>query len=466
MGHVRVFKHYLHVPFLLLGAVEFVVFFTSVLFADWIRFYQYAPPTDGLASIWTRALLFAGVMVVAIASMGVYQCYPREGMSGVMLRTAVSYCVSAVVLTLIFYLFPSTFMGRGVVLIAASLAFVTIFVFRIIFSRFSAWNFLKRRVLVLGAGQHAEKLRQLLEQQHSMNVCEVVGFVALTDETHCVPAHLMLPKNVSLLQLVNTYDVNEIVVVPDDRRLHLPMYDLLDCKLSGTDVLNVVDFFERETAKIEIDFLHPSWLIFADGFNLSLWRTTIKRVFDLLTGLIILLLTWPVMLLTMAAILFEDGWKASIFYRQRRMGLAGEIFFVYKFRSMRADAESNGAQWANTNDNRITRVGRFIRQYRIDELPQLLNVLKGDMAFVGPRPERPEFVETLQKNIPYFQERHRVKPGITGWAQLCFPYGASEEDSRNKLKYDLYYVKNHNLIFDLLIILQTVEVILFGKGAR
>ena len=252
MGHVRVFKHYLHVPFLLLGAVEFVVFFTSVLFADWIRFYQYAPPTDGLASIWTRALLFAGVMVVAIASMGVYQCYPREGMSGVMLRTAVSYCVSAVVLTLIFYLFPSTFMGRGVVLIAASLAFVTIFVFRIIFSRFSAWNFLKRRVLVLGAGQHAEKLRQLLEQQHSMNVCEVVGFVALTDETHCVPAHLMLPKNVSLLQLVNTYDVNEIVVVPDDRRLHLPMYDLLDCKLSGTDVLNVVDFFERETAKIEI----------------------------------------------------------------------------------------------------------------------------------------------------------------------------------------------------------------------
>ncbi len=168
----------------------------------------------------------------------------------------------------------------------------------------------------------------------------------------------------------------------------------------------------------------------------------------------------------MGAILLEDGWKASIFYGQLRIGLTGKIFFVYKFRSMREDAEHAGVQWASTNDDRITRIGRFIRKYRIDELPQLLNVLKGDMAFVGPRPERPEFVDLLQKNIPYFAERHRVKPGITGWAQLCFPYGASEEDSRTKLKYDLYYVKNHNIIFDLLIILQTVEVILFGKGAR
>ncbi len=465
MGHVRVFKHYLHVPFLLLGMVEFLVFLSAVFVADLIRFYHDSAPLNGLSSIWPRAFLFAGVMVIAIASMGVYQCYPREGMSGVMLRTGVSYCISSLVLTLIFYLFPSMFLGRGVVFIAALLSFIIIFVLRIFFSRFSAWNLLKRRVLVIGAGQRAQKLWQTLQQQNSMNVCELVGFVSLNDDAR-LPAHVILPKDLSLLQLVNTYDVDEIVVVPDDFRLNLPMNDLLDCKLSGTDVLNVVDFFERETAKIEIDFLYPSWLVFADGFKLSLWRLAIKRAFDLLVSLLILMLTWPIMLLTMGAILLEDGWKASIFYGQRRIGLTGKIFFVYKFRSMREDAEHAGVKWASTNDDRITRIGRFIRKYRIDELPQLLNVLKGDMAFVGPRPERPEFVDFLQKNIPYFAERHRVKPGITGWAQLCFPYGASEEDSRTKLKYDLYYVKNHNIIFDLLIILQTVEVILFGKGAR
>jgi hypothetical protein len=466
VGHVRVFKHYLHLPFLLLGLVEFVVFLAAVFVAAWIRFYQDPEQLTLLEPIWPRAVLFASVMLLAIASMGVYQSYPREGQSGVMLRTGVSYCIGSVVLTLIFYLFPSMFLGRGVVFIAALLSFVVIFTLRIFFSRFSAWNLLKRRVLVLGAGQRAEQLWQSLQQQDALSVCELVGFVSLAPEPSELPAHLILSDKVSLLQLVKTYDVDEIVVTPDDRRLCLPMDDLLDCKLSGIDVMNVVDFFERETAKIEIDFLYPSWLVFADGFTLSLWRSTIKRGFDLLVSLLILFLTWPVMLLTMVAIVLEDGPRAAIFYRQRRTGLGGKDFFVYKFRSMRQDAERGGAQWASAQDNRITQVGHFIRQYRIDELPQLLNVLMGDMAFVGPRPERPEFVETLQKNIPYFAERHRVKPGITGWAQVCFPYGASEEDSRTKLKYDLYYVKNHNLIFDLLIMLQTVEVILFGKGAR
>lgn len=466
MGHIRLFKHYLQLPFLLLGFIEFTVFFVSIYLATWIRFYLDADQLDVLGSIWPRALTFSSVMLVALAALGVYQSYPREGMSGVMLRTGVSYCLGSVALSLLFYLFPSLFVGRGVIVIAATISFVVIFTLRIVFSRLSAWNLLKRRVLVLGSGQRAEQLWASLQQEDSLGGCELVGFIPLTDGVSQLPAHLCLSRSPSLLSVAKTYDVDEIVVAPDDRRLHLPMDELLDCKLSGIDVLNVIDFFERETAKIDVDFLYPSWLIFADGFTFSFWRSAIKRSFDVLVSLLFLSLTWPIMLMTIIAIIWEEGLHANIFYRQNRTGLDGKIFFVYKFRSMRQDAERSGAQWAQANDSRITRVGRFIRQYRIDELPQLLNVLKGDMAFVGPRPERPEFVANLQEKIPFFGERHRVKPGITGWAQVCFPYGASEEDSRTKLKYDLYYVKNHNLILDILILLQTVEVILFGKGAR
>jgi sugar transferase (PEP-CTERM system associated) len=208
-------------------------------------------------------------------------------------------------------------------------------------------------------------------------------------------------------------------------------------------------------------------MIFGEGFRRDAFRRYSERLFDLLASFVLLVLTLPLMLLTALAIKLEEGIRAPIFYGQPRVGYAGKVFRVLKFRSMRVDAEKDGrARWAQANDNRVTRVGKFIRKVRIDELPQLFNVLGGQMSFVGPRPERPEFVKQLSETIPYYDERHAVKPGITGWAQLCYPYGASEQDAIEKLQYDLYYVKNHGLIFDFLILLQTVEVIILGKGAR
>jgi sugar transferase (PEP-CTERM system associated) len=267
------------------------------------------------------------------------------------------------------------------------------------------------------------------------------------------------------------YDVHEIVVAMDERRRNqdasggLPLEDLMECRLRGIQVCDVQQFIEREACKVDVDLLRPSWMVFSDGFIAGTWRTVSKRAFDLLACLLLLAVAWPVMLLTALLIRLEDG--APVFYRQTRIGLDDKPFDVIKFRSMRTDAEASGeAVWASQNDPRVTRVGAFIRKTRIDELPQLFNVLRGDMSFVGPRPERPMFVEELKCRIPFYEQRHRVKPGITGWAQLCYPYGASVQDAKEKLQYDLYYLKNHSLLLDLIILLQTVEVVLVGEGAR
>ena len=253
----------------------------------------------------------------------------------------------------------------------------------------------------------------------------------------------------------------------DDRRQQFPLKELLDCRLAGVEITELATFLERETGKVYLETLVPSWMIFSSsGFRRDGIRRVSERAFDLVASLILLVLASPLMLLTMLAIKLEDGIRAPVFYGQVRVGYANRNFRVLKFRSMRTDAEKNGAVWAMANDDRVTRVGRITRKMRLDELPQLLNVLSGQMSFVGPRPERPEFVQKLAGSIPYYAERHAVKPGITGWAQLCYPYGASEKDAIEKLQYDLYYVKNHGLLFDILILLQTVEVILLGKGAR
>jgi sugar transferase (PEP-CTERM system associated) len=253
----------------------------------------------------------------------------------------------------------------------------------------------------------------------------------------------------------------------DDRRLSFPMEQLLECRLEGVEIIDLVSFLERETGKVRLDVLNPSWMIFSEGFRQGRIHSTLERAFDILASLILLIVASPIMLATAIAIKLTEGPRATVFYRQERVGQYGRPFELLKFRSMREDAEADGqAQWAQKNDSRVTRVGSFIRTTRIDELPQIINVLRGEMSFVGPRPERPQFVEQLNERIPYYRERHSIKPGITGWAQLCYPYGSSEQDAVEKLQYDLFYVKNHSLLFYLAILVQTVEVILWRKGAR
>ena len=234
----------------------------------------------------------------------------------------------------------------------------------------------------------------------------------------------------------------------------------------GIEIIEICTFFERNTGRIKLQSIHPSQLVFTDGFVQNQFNNAVKRVVDFICALVLFALTWPIMLITAFLIMLESGFKGTLFYTQTRVGQYNENFDVIKFRSMTMDAEKNGAQWATVGDMRVTKVGNFIRKTRIDELPQLLNVLKGDMSFVGPRPERPEFVEGFSKTIPFYEIRHVIKPGITGWAQICYPYGATEEDSKNKLEFDLYYMKNYSFFLDIMIILHTVQVVLWRQGAR
>ena len=237
--------------------------------------------------------------------------------------------------------------------------------------------------------------------------------------------------------------------------------------MNGVQITDITNFLEQRTSKIRLDTMHPSTLIFADGYSHAVLASYGKRMLDISASLALLAVSWPVMLLTAMAIYLESGGKGTILYRQERVGKDGIPFNVLKFRSMRMDAEKDGkAQWASKDDDRVTRIGRVIRKYRIDELPQLLNVLKGDMSFVGPRPERPLFVQELSSKIPYYGLRHKVNPGITGWAQICYPYGSSDQDALEKLQYDLYYIKNYSLWFDFLILAQTVYAVLSGRGGR
>ncbi|PCJ20462.1 MAG: UDP-phosphate galactose phosphotransferase [Gammaproteobacteria bacterium] len=464
MATIRVFKQSIRMPFIVLAALEGISFCLSFLFAVYVRFDDVGAGLEGLA---LQQYLFGLIMSLSMLSVGLYHARLREGLSGVMLRAIVGVVLSSIALALLFYIFPELFVGRGVLAIAALLSLLAVMVIRLISMRVVDQRLLKRRILVLGAGDRADNIVNRLRRRSDQRGFSIVGFVHIKGEHNVVPEELIVDTGDNFVEYVLSNEIDEIVVAVGDRRKKFPLDELLDCKLSGVEVVDIITFFEREIGKIELDLLHPSWLIFSTGFDRGLLREYLERGFDVFASSLLLVVTWPVMLAAIAAIRIEDGRGASFLYKQKRVGEFGDVFDVLKFRSMIENAEVKGSpQWATDNDSRITRVGRFIRKTRIDELPQILNVLRGDMSFVGPRPERPEFVELLNEKIPYYNERHRVKPGITGWAQLCYPYGASDNDSLQKLQYDLYYVKNHNLLLDLIILIQTVEVVLFGKGAR
>jgi sugar transferase (PEP-CTERM system associated) len=376
-----------------------------------------------------------------------------------------AFILGIISLAVIYYMLPILFMGRGVLGFSLAISFIGVITIRTTAYRLDPDSF-KKRVLVIGTGKKAAAITELRRKSDKFGIT-LLGFVHLRGEHDVVDATKIIRTDRPLVEYVATHDVDEIVIAIDDRRKGFPIDELLDCKMNGINIIDVLGFFERETGKVRLDQVHPAWFIFSDGFAQGALRLYIKRGFDIAVSTILLLATMPFILLTMLAIIIESGFGSKLFYRQVRVGKNGKPYHVFKFRSMREDAEKGGvAQWATRNDSRVTRVGKIIRKTRVDEIPQIYNVLRGDMSFVGPRPERPQFVVMLSENIPYYAERHRVKPGITGWAQLLYPYGSSEKDAYEKLQYDLYYIKNNSLLLDLLIIIQTVEVVLFGKGAR
>jgi len=452
----------------LLAICEFLLLAAAMFAAMHVRYWG-APEEFALHSAYLipRALLFAGVLVGALAALGLYQPRMRESWFGLLARQAVGFFLGWIAMAILYYVIPQLYVGRGVLGIALLIGFPLLLGFRAFFMRLIDVDALKRRVLVLGSGQRAAMVDQRMRRRVDRRGFNVVGFLALPGETAAVPPAKILSADESLPARVRRLQINEIVVGPDDRRGQLPMQELLECKQMGVTVTDLITFFERELGKVKLGLIDPSWLVFSDGFDASPLRRLSKRAFDIVAAALVLLLSWPLMLGALVAIRIESGRGAPILYRQERVGEHGRTFALIKFRSMRTDAEKDGvARWASAGDDRVTRVGRFIRKVRIDELPQLWNVLRGDMSLIGPRPERPQFVAELATRIRYYDLRHCVKPGLAGWAQLNYPYGATEEDAAEKLKYDIFYVKNHNLMLDLLILIQTLEVVIFRRGAR
>ncbi len=453
---------------LLLGLGELLLLSASLNAAMFLRYFRNA---DELAQfshhLPERSLVFATVILLGMAALGQYQTHMRASWFGMVARQAVAFILGGFGLVVGYYVIPQAYVGRGVLAMALPLGFLAVMGFRVLFLRLVDVQSFKRRILILGAGHHAAQIHLLMRRRSDRRGFIVVGYVPRPNETVVVPSEHVFAPDVSLHDLVKHERIDEIVVGVDDRRGNLPMEDLLECRQLGLPIIDLTTFFERESGRVQLSMLDPSWLIFSAGFDATPLRRLSKRSFDLIAASLMLVLGWPLMLGVMLAIRLESGAGQSILYRQERVGERGHKFLLLKFRSMRTDAERDGvARWASKNDDRVTRVGRICRKLRFDELPQLWNVLKGEMSIVGPRPERPEFVSDLATKIRYYSLRHCLKPGLAGWAQLSYPYGASEDDAAEKLKYDLFYVKNHNLMLDLLILIQTVEVVLFRRGAR
>jgi len=461
---IRIFRHYLSSAYIWLFVAEFIVLFFAMYYGTELRFFSSTSwYTDEY--IMLSSFVFSVVTTASNVGIGLYRRNLSWDDYYLITRITISFLVALVFLIIIYYSFPEFVIARSVLVYSFILAFLGILICRYVFYTYIKQSSLKKRILIIGAGKNAKKL--IGKDGNYIHVgYEVCACVNINNAEIAVENQKVVTDEQTIYSIAEELDIDEIVLALDDRRCQFPMDDLLDCKVAGIDVVDLLTFYERERSMIDLENIYPSWFVFSDGFANGGMKVFGKRAVDLLASSLLLLVSWPFMLMVVVAIYFESRFKGPILYRQTRVGELDRNFDVLKFRSMRTDAELNGAQWAKENDNRVTRVGGVIRKLRLDELPQIWNVFRGDMSFVGPRPERPVFVDEFDKTIPYYRKRHRVKPGITGWAQLCYPYGANEYDARQKLQYDLYYVKNYSLFLDVTIIIHTMEIILWGKGAR
>ena len=459
---IRIFNHYMHRQTLMriLTDLAFVVLAMVLVFVTQIGQWDALLPMAGTQLVSVAA----GLFVINSAS-GLYQKAPSFTIHQAVARAAFALLLAMPLTWAIFGLMPADLANREAVRMAAMVGVAAVILRRVVSTHWASSQNGKTRILILGAGPAAELVAKTLRENDPH--MEVVGFYPSPNETECaVDADKVLSAERSLLVTAQDLKVDEIVVALTERRSgSMPLRELLDCKLFGIRVFDVNTHFEKTLGQIRLGFANAGWMIFGDGFNQGLARTAVKRVFDVLSALVLLIVAAPIMLV--AAIVIKLDSRGPILYRQERVGLNGSTFMVAKFRSMRVDAEKDGKpRWASVQDDRVTKFGNFMRRTRIDELPQLVNVLRGEMSMVGPRPERPYFVEQLTQQIPFFAVRQSVKPGLTGWAQVRYQYGATVEDSIEKLQYDLYYVKNHTLFLDLVILFETVAVVLTGKGAR
>ncbi len=435
-----------------------------------IKLFRHHVSVGSVLVLTADTLLLLAAVPLALALNGSLGLYRREGGAGFgghLGRVLLAVAIGIPVAYMLFSVTPHGYEARSAIGYTVVLTLCGLILLRQVVFWANTAGLGAKRVLIVGTGEDAAGVERALATLGYPSMA-IVGFYPVSQgaESPAVPADRILPTALPLSEVVGGLGVKEVIVaVREQRGGVLPMRELIECRVSGVPVTDLAGVYERVRGEVPVDSLKASWLIYGQGFAQGGLRTFVKRSFDIVVSAAMLVLTLPLMLVTALAIRLDS--PGPVIFRQVRVGRGGRAFTCLKFRSMRADAEADGKpRWAVADDERVTRLGRFIRKTRIDELPQLINVLRGDMSFVGPRPERPLFVNELKQTIPYYDLRHSVNPGITGWAQVRYSYGASVEDARKKLQFDLYYVKNHSLFLDLLILVETVRVVLFREGAH
>ncbi len=467
---IRVFSQYVSSKSVLLMILEGALILAALACGIKLRFWNDPAEMENFIhfpNLAFQALMMMITFQVCFYYSDLYNLSSVRGRNEQLICLAQSLGAGCLVLGMLYYLFPALVIGRGIFFISLALVAAFVCITRVALDH--AWRVagVKQRILIVGTGEMATTVGRELTRRDDLNF-ELLGYAAPANSNghqNSLSNYPVIGTTDHLESLALQHQVSRIIVALEDRRGALPIQDLVRLRMQGVRVEDAHTAMAALGGRVWLASIQPSWFVFSDGFHRSRTTLALKRMFDLATALVGFIVSFPVMLLVALAVRLDS--PGAVIYRQTRVGLAGKCFEVLKFRSMRADAElSNGAQWASVDDPRITRLGRYLRKFRLDELPQFVNVIRGEMSFVGPRPERPIFVDQLRQQISYYDERHSVRPGLTGWAQVQYPYGATVEDAFRKLEYDLFYLKNMSVFFDSAIILQTIRIVLTGQGGR
>jgi sugar transferase (PEP-CTERM system associated) len=461
---IRVFRQYVAVRSFLLMILEALIVGACLIAAVWLRFWSDLMQSEvmlGTPAFWLRASGVALIFPIIFYCCQLYDFSTLRSRTDHVMQLIQSAGYACIPLGLLYTVWPDLMPGRGIVLIGIALALPSIALCRIAV----ASGVLEQKVLILGIGELARSVAAALASREDLRVT-VAGYLAGGEPsaTAAPEGARVLGRVEELIPIVRSTEADRIIVALEERRNVLPVRDLVRLRMEGVRIEDAQSALAELSGRVALNAIQPSWFVFSEGFRRSDLMVLMKDFIDLICATMGFVLSLPIMAAAAVAIKLDSA--GPVIYRQRRVGVGGGCFEVYKFRSMRANAEQDGAQWAAASDPRATRVGAFLRKYRLDELPQFINVIRGDMSFVGPRPERPEFVEELRAAIPYYDERHTVRPGITGWAQVQYEYGASAEGAYRKLEYDLYYLKHMSALFDIRIILRTIRTVISGKGAH
>ncbi|BBO67321.1 glycosyl transferase [Desulfosarcina alkanivorans] len=463
---LRLFKQYYPVRNALFVVGEGLFIFLSVIIASWLLIgNEFIVNSQALV---LKTLLIASVCQLCLYYNDLYDLNVTNSYQELLIRLLQALGASAIFLALVYFLFPVCIIGRGIFIVSICFVVGFIVIWRIAYTHVLNHGLFDKKIVLLGSGDLAKNIaKEILDKKDcGYRVAAVVNGKEYDGE--CLvqtPVNICRNDYSDLCKNAKALNIDKIVVAIEERRQGFPIRQLLQCRVDGIEVIEGTSFYEMLTGKLIVEKINPSWLIFSEGFRKSWLRKVLKRTGDLILSFIMLILLAPVLIAV--AILIKLDSKGPVFFSQERVGEDRKPYMVHKFRSMVQDAEKkSGPVWAQSNDSRVTRIGKFIRKWRIDEFPQLFNVIKGEMSFVGPRPEREFFVKELEEAIPYYAERFSVKPGVTGWAQVSYPYGASVEDAKEKLNYDLFYIKNMSILMDMMVIMRTVKTVLFGEGAR